>query len=75
MHFRDIAELGRFVRFTCFVWSAGKFRQWVPRKLGQGVKKLDQTGEQLINMDAKVLDMRVHNIMPTAYNFMNVYLY
>ena len=75
MTLSDLISVCGFVNITCYVWRDGKFHQWEPKYYTHGLHKYDQTGKQLRDMKAPILEMRVHNVLPTAYNFMNVYLY
>ena len=75
MKFNALVSVAPSVHFTCFVWDCGKFRQWYPKGYIKGVTSLDQIGTQLRTLKADCLDMRVHSVEPTAYNYMNVYLY
>lgn len=75
MNFSAIVDVAPNVHYTCFVWDMGKFRQWFPKNYIKGVTALDQAGTQLRALRADVLDKHVHSIEPTAYNYMNVYLY
>lgn len=76
MQFRELARAGELVNFTCFVWKSGKFRQWYPvRRKTTETHNLDQTGAQLIAANVPILHLRVHSFVPTAYNYVNVYLW
>lgn len=75
MQFSELVDVTSYVHYTCFVWNAGKFRQWQPARYGKDVGRLDQMGEQLKKQAPELMKMRVHSVQPTDYNYMNVYLY
>lgn len=75
MQFGELVDVTSYVHYTCFVWNAGKFRQWYPARYGKDVGTLDQMGEQLKKQAPELMQMRVHSVHPTDFNYMNVYLY
>lgn len=75
MKFLNLVEIAKYVHFTCFTWQYGRFRQWYPKVHLTDEIKDDQTGNYLLQNGFDILSLRVHHIEPTAFNYMNVYLY
>lgn len=75
MHFRELVSVAPAVRFTCFVYMDGAFRQWFPSKFAKGMNQLDQIGSELKKAQVPILDNRIYRVQPTEHNYMNVYLY
>lgn len=75
MRFGALASFCGCVNFTVYVWRAGKFRQWYPKKFTAEMRNLDQSGSQLIKNAPELMQMQIHSIIPTAYNHMSVYLF
>lgn len=75
MKFVELVAAAKSVHYTCFTWQDGKFRQYVPDHYVKGVTQLDQTGMAILKSYKELLDMEVNSFQPTAYNYMNVYLY
>lgn len=75
MLFRELISIAPAVRYTCFVRNYNDFEQWYPSKRYENMNQLDQVGYELKKSNVSILGRRIYRAQPTAYNYMNVYLY